>query len=419
MTSVNPLMQLLRVPKGSRDQVAIRALLTANPDLANTQMTRAPESKPLSYTLTTADIVTSALLVEFGAKANKAPLQEAAWSTDLPTLEWVFNSGLDTDVTSDPYGLSSSVLSPRVASDATVVPMFNFLIPKGLRIPLGLHLLALQRYPQLVKFLVSRGWFTVDMYTGPVPSDRSLQESVKLGLLTPPFTYALLPDASNGLVVAVTESPVEGPVSPALQAAIRAAGPTGSATYTIDSEVVDTGSPLFHALYRGNVPAATALLAAHANALHRRPSGETCVGAAVRSGSVAAIDFIVSAIKVRYGPVAALDAVNAVYVNSRGSQRTALANAIVSYTSAEVVAKLLALNADPSKVLDGVPTPALLGYAVQDRAAVEARPAFNASALFRLLVAGNAAGVKPDIDTYVPVLRASVRDFNTKYGVTL
>lgn len=410
---------LLRGPKATRDQAAIRALLTGQPELANIPMTAAPESKPLTFALNTADTLTAGLLLEFGAKTVKPPLQEAAWSTDFDTLQWVFNTGLDTNVTGDPYGLSSSVLSPRVATETTVLAMINFLIPKGLRIPVGLHLIALKTYPQLIKYLTSRGWFTVDMYTGPIPGDRPLQETVKLQALVPPFTYALLPDASNGLIVAITESPLSGPVSPALQAAITAAAPTGAANYTLESEVVDTGSPLFHALYRGNVPAASALLAARANALYKRPSGETCVGAAVRSGSVAAIDTIANAIKFRFGPAALADSVNAVYTNSRGTSQTALVQAITAYSAIDVVTKLMALNADPTAVVNGVPTAAYLGYAAMDKNAVAARPTYNGSAIFRVLVAGNALGVKPDIDAYVPALRTTVRDFNAKNGVTL
>ncbi len=417
MTSESPLLALLRPPKAARDQAAIRALLTAQPDLANILMTQSVDSKPLSYTLTTGDIVTSKLLLEFGAKSRRAPLVEAAWSTDLDTVQWVFDSGLDTGLDGS---VADAVLAPRVATDATVVPMFNFLIPKGLRIPLPSHLHILQKYPKLTGFLVSRGWFTVDMYTAPLtsPGARTLQEAVKLGDLAPPFTYALLPDASNKLFVEIANAdPAAGAVPASLAAAISASG-TPAVNYSLESEVVDTATPLFFALSRGNVSAATALVLGGANVLYRRTSGETCVGAAARSGKPAAIEYIVSAIRAKVGPFAVKGFVDAQYTDSRGSLKSALVKAIVSYKPLGVVAALLAANANPNLVVATVPTAGWIGYAVQDRNAAAAA-AFDASGILRALVAGNAEGVKANIDTYVAVLNGTVREFNAKYGVVL
>ena len=415
---VSPLMTLLNVPVGSRDQAAIRALLTANPKLANTPLNaNAPGSLPLSFTLTTSDIPTSALLVEFHARADKQPLAEAAWPNSLETTTWVYTSGLDTDVTTDPVGLGTSVLARTGNTDATILPVLDFLVSKGLVLKPDVLLLALQQFPGVVKYAVAKGFLTLDVYTSvPMADGRTLLTWAQLNDYKNPFTYAALPDGSNALFVAVSAAPLTGPAPASLLAAIAAAKAAG----TLEAVFANSGTALFYALCRGSATAASALLAAGANDLYKAATGETCVGAAARSQQASVVNLIMSTISTNHGPAAATAALNAVYTNSRGAQKTALTNAIQTYAPVALFTALMALNADPTKATnDGVPPAAWLGYAVQGAASRLGAAPFDANGIFRVLAAGNAAGVKPALDTYVPVLRATVRDFNAQHGVTL
>ena len=417
-SALSPLMALLNKPPAARDQAAIRALLTTQPALANRPLnSNAPGSLPLSLTLTTADIATSALLVEFGAKADRQPLAEAGSSNHLDIVTWVYSSGLDTDVTTDPDGLATAVINGTWNTDDTVLPVLDYLVQKGLVLLPDPLLGAVQRYPGVVKFAVAKGFLTPVVFTGSRLRDgRTLQQYTQLNELRNPFTYALLPDGSNGLFVAIDGAPASGPAPPALTAAVGAAATSG----TLDAPVPGGGaSPLFFALCRGSVTAATALVAAGADVLFRAPSGETCVGAACRSQQSAALNYIVGSISTKHGSAAALAAINAVYTSSRGQPRTALVNAILSFAPTGLFAALMAVNADPTLAVQGVPTPAWLGYAVQGASGRLTTPTFNASAVFAILAAGNASGQKPTLDDYVPVLRMSVRAFNAKNGITL
>jgi hypothetical protein len=394
-------------PLTTHDVPGMRALLTATPALANTPLnSNAPGETPLNFALGGGFIPEAKTLVEFGGRASVKALLRAAVSCSVPMLTWVIDSGLDAD-TSDPaigaaaLGSTQSNITPAAKRDT-----IQFLLSRGVP-PRGMFVLAVQSYPDIVTLLVAGGHLTPADLIPQTPESPMYQ--VVWNGAAHPLTYALLPDGSNALFVAVSSGAALGPV-------------LAAAPGKLNSTLPAVGTPLHFALAKGNLAAATALVAAGADLAFRLPTGESALGAAARGKSGACVAFIAGAIRAAHGPAALASAINAPETTVRGRVYTPLVRACVAYAPPAVFTALLDAGADPNQECQGSPPAAWLGWAASSKNEAHAAVAsgWDPAAAMRIIAAGAPGFPKPNFDVSLPGLSGrTVREFNAQYGITI
>ena len=384
-------------PTNAQAAADLQALATAKPNLLNTPTnSRAPEL-PLDGALYWGSFPAAVALIAAGQATGVtprcvggAPLQQAASSCNPKLAQWVWDTGLDRNLT--PAVGENAVMNK--APDDERVQTVQFLLTKGLEVSDLMAQLAIQTYPGVAQILVT---------SGALPAEGVARvEPLILPATRNPLGFALLPSKLNDLYVAVYSGNV-GKV----QATIAA----GSPVNIVLPGASRLGSPLHYALRLGLPDVARTLIAAGADPAALSPWGQSIVGAAALSGHTPALRLAVSLAPGR--PL--VDAVERKFSSNRDT--TPLVACILSAVPnvVDAVTTLLAANADP---LDGstVGVPPAFWPSYITSAGTGMTPAI-ARLVILALAAGNASGVKANLDTVCPAVGKSARALAAERGV--
>ena len=401
--TVNPLFQAMR----TGDLVSLRAQLVVKPELANAPMhPRAPKHKPMDSALREAWLAVAQVLHEFGAVPGMSTMLEAAaWSADVSMLQWTFDT-LDSVVTE---AVGVNLLSGNNKDIDLRMEALRYLLSKGLVPNATMIILALQRYKPVTKLLVASGFISLSgLATTFASPGMNLLKFLEHQRLQHPMTYALLPDASNALYVAIHDQD---------EAALLAAIPEDRPALNLATISKRVGTPLHYAASRGNASAMRVLLAAGASAAFVTESGESLVGAAAASTSLEALEVALQA-----APVSAAEAVNQ---DTHRRPTTPLMAAVRALAPLVVIHRLLLAGVQVNRTFPGnVSVAFLVLYELQDvhRLAALGFTLESAKDYARSLIqalVNNPHGDRLDVDVYSPVARHTVRSMATSAGIEL
>lgn len=362
----------------ARDLGAMRVTLSADSSQANARHPRSNEL-PLDAALYWGYLPESRILVEYGAKFQKSPLGSSVMLGNLELMQWVYDN-LDKNV-NDPTIIGAVFASTR-NTDKQKYDAFRFMIDKGSD-PTLYRFNAIILSPLSTKYLVENG-FLNDLSV-KADDGRTLLDWIELRKLPHPHTLYMLPDRSNEVYVAITNSDFN-----------TLFGINTNVNVPLSNYV---GTPYHYALSIGSYVAAVMLVQKGANTEYTTPSGENAIGSALRSNSLECVNLA------RDGLPAS--AINVVYTNKRNMQVTILQQAISRCVSTSVFSSLLQprngkYGADPNLLCAGVPPAGWIAYVLR----APDYPFSHHVELFKALVD---AGAK--VDDYNGVMRDTSRGF--------
>jgi hypothetical protein len=362
----------------ARDLSAMQATLIADKSQANA---RHPGSNqlPLDAAIYWGYLPETRMLVENGAKFDKSPLGSAVMLGNLELMQWVYDN-LDKNVNDS--AIVEAVFASTRHNDEHKYASFRFMVDKGSD-PNLYRFNAITLSPLTTKYLVENG-FLNDLSV-KANNGRTFLDWIELRKLPHPHTMYMLPDRSNEIYVAITNSDLNSLIA---------------INTNINLPLSDhVGTPYHYALSIGAYIAAVMLVQKGANTEYTTPSGENAIGSALRSNSLDCVNLA------RDGLPAA--AINAVYTNKRNMQVAILQQAISRCVSTSVFTSLLQPRngkhgADPNLLCAGVPPAGHIAYVIR----APDHPFTHHVELFKALVDAGAR-----VDEYNGVMRNSARGF--------
>jgi hypothetical protein len=407
MASASPLTALILAtgrgtagdPEKPTKTQELLALATARPELlAQPLNSMAPELPldgalywgrlPAAKALTAAAAANGVTLRTVGG----APLVQAAHSCNPDLVEWVWDSGLDRTLGPEVGEAAVTIKGPEDER----VQVVRLLLAKGVPVSDTMAFSAVTANPKVASVLVTAGILTAARMAALEPRLSSPLQN--------PLGFTLLPGGGNALFVAVGSGSVD-----AVRAALAAGSPVNG---TLPGAAL-LGTPLHFALLRGDTAVAAALLAAGADPTALAASGQSIVGAAVRSGKVTAVLAAVAA-----APTPALvNAVERRVVPSRDATPLVAAVLLGVPNVVDIVRALLAAGADPTTLATaGVPA---AYWPVYFCGVTNGLTTADAAAVLLALAAGNPQGQRADLDAVSPTVRQSPRAFARTKGIPI
>lgn len=409
-TAVNPLVPLILAckrgsPSQPGDPVAAQALLdacVANPALINTRCNASQPGLPLDNALYWGLLPAVQSLTQAGVATGTVPkaveggpLGQAAFSTNPTLVQWVWDTNLDRALVPE---VGVKALAATQAVDAERMAVVQFLIGKGLVVSEDMAVLAVRGQPAIAAYLVTSGALNTATLTAIEPKTRPADN---------PLGFALLPDRTNDLYVAI-HSGVVANVTSTLDA--------GSPINVLLPGASRLGTPLHYACFLGKADIATLLLSRGADPALLSSWGQSIVGAAAVSGSTPTLHVALAAV-----PPSAIDAVER---KPSGRNTTPLVASILAMVPnvVQAVKDLLAAGADPNTTATVGTQPAFWpSYQLMDvhAAAAAGFTGVQATAIIKALEAGNSKGQKADLNLWNATVRNTPRGLAASVGLVV